>query len=339
MDEPRDLTQEALAAALRKRYAIDVVAMEFLGVGEDTDAWVYRVDTEHESQRYLLKIRATGESKEAAFAVPRYLYESGVRHVVAPVRSTTQSLSVQEGRFSLTVYPFIDGSTGVEAGLSEQHWRALGCLVKQLHTSPLPSHLVELLAAETYRPAEVELVRRVDRAVSCTSFADPSALEVAAFWKSHRREISTLVERTEALGPQVQRLSLPLVLCHADLHTWNVMIDSDGELWVVDWDEVIRAPKERDLMFFVDGIGADLVKPHETAWFFDGYGEAAVDPLALSYYRYAWAVQDVGGYGERVLLTPDIGEESRSHAARILLGLFDPDGTVELAFASDDATT
>jgi hypothetical protein len=33
---------------------------------------------------------------------------------------------------------------------------------------------------------------------------------------------------------------------------------------------------------------------------------------------------------------PDIGEASRSHAARILLGLFDPGGIVELALASHD---
>ena len=142
MDEPRDLTQEALAEAMRRGYEIDVVAMEFLAVGEDENAWVYRVDTEDASTRYLLKVRAPTESNEAASAVQRYLYESGVPHVVAPLRSTTQSLSVREGRFSLTVYPFIEGSTGVDAGLSEQHWRALGYLVKQLHTSALPPDLM-----------------------------------------------------------------------------------------------------------------------------------------------------------------------------------------------------
>jgi spectinomycin phosphotransferase len=336
MDEPHDLTQEALAAAMRRGFEINVVAMDFLAVGEDENAWVYRVDTEHPSTRYLLKVRAPTESNEAASAVPRYLYESGVPHVVAPIRSTTQSLSVQEGRFSLTVYPFIEGTTGVETGLSEQHWRALGGLVKQLHASALPPDLMEVLPAEAYRVSALDVVRRVDGAVSGSSFPDRSARQVAAFWTSHRHEIQTLVERTEELGPQVEELSLPLVLCHADLHTWNVMIDLDGELWIVDWDEVIRAPKERDLMFLVGGIGAGLVEPHETEWFFEGYGDVAVDPLALSYYRYAWAVQDVGGYGERIFLTPDISEASRSHAARILRGLFDPSGIVELALASHD---
>lgn len=89
-------------------------------------------------------------------------------------------------------------------------------------------------------------------------------------------------------------------------------------------------------MFLVGGIGAGLVEPHETKWFFDGYGDVVVDPLALSYYRHAWAVQDVGGYGVLVFLTPDIGEESRSHAGRILQGLFEPNGIVELALAPHD---
>jgi spectinomycin phosphotransferase len=330
MDEPRDLPLEALALAMRRDYEINVSAVEFLPGGEDANAWVYRVDTDHASTKYVLKVRASTDSNEAALAVPRYLYESGVPHVVAPVRSTTRSLSVAEGRFSMTVYPYVEGSTGVEAGLSEQHWRSLGSLVRQLHTSFLPAGLEKTLALEAYRPAELDAVRRVDASVS------RSDGEVAAFWKSRRHQIHALVERTEELGPQVEELSLPLVLCHADLHTWNVVIDRDGKLWVVDWDEVIRAPKERDLMFFVGGIDESLIEPHETAWFFEGYGEVAVDSLALSYYRHAWAVQDVGGYGERVFLTPHIGDASRAHAARILLGLFEPGGIVELALDSPD---
>jgi spectinomycin phosphotransferase len=52
------------------------------------------------------------------------------------------------------------------------------------------------------------------------------------------------------------------VLCHADLHTWNVLVDGDGRLWLVDWDEAILAPRERDLMFLVGGI-VDLAQAPE----------------------------------------------------------------------------
>ncbi len=329
------LTEDALAAALRKHYEIDATSAELVPGGEEANAWVYRVEAGQARARYLVKVRATIGANEAAVAVTRYLHESGVGHVVAPIRSKTNSLSVEDAQFSLTVYPFIEGRTGVEAGLSERHWRALGALVKHLHGSPLPPSLIELLATETYRRSEVALVREIDSVISGRSFPDQLAQAVGAFWKSHQDEIRTLAERTEELGPQLERLSLPLVLCHADIHTWNVMIDDDDELWVVDWDEVVRAPKERDLMFVVGGIGAGLVEPYETTWFFEGYGDFTVDPLALSYYRNAWAVQDIASYGERVFLSVAQGEESRSAAARILRGLFDEGEIVELALASD----
>lgn len=325
----RPITEEVLADALLQHYAIDAVALGALPGGQDATAWVYRIETGPSGPRYLVKVRAANGPRDVAAAVARHLHDSGTAHVVAPIRSNTNALSVQDGCCSLTVYPFIEGRTGVEAGLSDGNWRALGELVQRLHTSGLPAGLIELLGRETYRPAEVDVVRQLDRAVSGRSFSDRASREVAALWTGRRDEILTLAERTEELGRQVERRALPLVTCHADLHTWNVIVDDGGELWVIDWDEVIRAPKERDLMFVIDGIGAGLVDPRETACFFEGYGDTTVDPLALSYYRHAWATQDLGSYGERVLLDPSLGD-GHSDAARIFMGLFDPGGIVEL---------
>ena len=333
------LTEDDLVAALRKHYEIAATSAELVPGGEDANAWVYRVEAEQPPARYLVKVRAATGANELAVAIPRYLHESGLAHVVSPILSKSHSLLVEEAGSSLTIYPFIEGRTGTEAGLSESHWRTLGGLVKHLHRDSLPPHLIDLLATETYRRSEVDIVRQLDNVVLDRRFSDPLGNEVAAFWTAQRDQIQTLVERTEELGWQLEGLALPLVTCHADLHTWNVMIDADDELWVVDWDEVTRAPKERDLMFVVGGIHADLIKPHETACFFEGYGDVIVDPLALSFYRCAWAVQDIAGFGERVFLPVEPEEESRNSAARLLRGLFDEGGIVELALASADPAT
>jgi spectinomycin phosphotransferase len=320
---------------LRGQYEIDPVSLGPVAGGEDPSATAYRVETGHAGRRYFVKVRDANGSRDVAAAVCAYLAEGGLPHVVPPLRSSTNSVTVEDGELSFTVYPFIEGRTGVEAGLVERHWLALGAQIRRLHASVLPSDLSARVATETYRPAALDVVRRIDRVVASRSFAGRIARDVAAFWTAHRAEIRTLVERTEALGRQVERLSLPLVLCHADLHTWNVIIDGDGEPWLIDWDEVVHAPKERDLMFVIGGIGPGLVDPHETRWFLDGYGDTTVDPLALSYYRHAWAVQDIGGYGERILFDRRCRDESRSDAARILTGLFGAGEIVDLALASD----
>ena len=56
----------------------------------------------------------------------RHLRESGLQHVVAPIRSSTSSLTVADGELSFTVYPLVEGRTGVEAGLDRRHWVSLG---------------------------------------------------------------------------------------------------------------------------------------------------------------------------------------------------------------------
>jgi spectinomycin phosphotransferase len=126
------------------------------------------------------------------------------------------------------------------------------------------------------------------------------------------------------------------VLCHADLHTWNVLVDAEQHLWIVDWDEAILAPRERDLMFVVGGIGHGLVHPSDTERFFQGYGETSIDPDLLAYHRSAWAVQDIAAYGEQALLTPGVAEQSRHGAVEGFRDLFEPGNIADLALGSSD---
>jgi spectinomycin phosphotransferase len=116
-----------------------------------------------------------------------------------------------------------------------------------------------------------------------------------------------------------------------------VMLDTAGTLWIVDWDETMLAPRERDLMFVVGGIGAGLVQPHEEAWFLEGYGPTNIDPLALAYYRYNWAIGDIGLYAEQVFLEPDVGELTKRNAVQAVMSCFGPGNIVDLAYTADPA--
>jgi spectinomycin phosphotransferase len=120
---------------------------------------------------------------------------------------------------------------------------------------------------------------------------------------------------------------LGFVLCHADIHTANILIDGDN-LFIVDWDQPILAPKERDLMFVV---GNGVMRSREEELFFEGYGEMAVDCLALAYYRYEWVVQEIGDFGERVFLLPDVSDITREDSVKGFRQLFRPGDVVDAA--------
>lgn len=246
-----------------------MAALTFLPLGSDSASAVYRVHAA-DGATYLLKAR-TGEGFSVpSLVVPRYFHDQGVPHIVAPLPTSTQTLWVIVNDFALSLYPFIDGRTGADVGLSEQHWRAFGAMLKQIHTSQLTPDLLQIVPCETFTPSRRSVITDLEAAITRQAFAGPLERELAVFWHSRRDEIRTLVDRADALGRQLRQGSLPMVLCHADLHTWNVLLDTAQQLWLVDWDETILAPKERDLMFVVGGIGRDLVSPHDTACFFSG---------------------------------------------------------------------
>jgi spectinomycin phosphotransferase len=316
-------------------YGISVTSLTFLPIGYDSTAWVYRAEAV-DGVRYFCKVRA-GLDNLRGIVIPRFVKDSGVPHIVAPLPTNSRALWATVNDFALILYPFIDGRTGVESSLSDDDWTALGALVKQVHSLSLPPDLLRLVRRDPFTPVRRDLVPTLDKFLTTPRLSDPVARELAAHWRAKREDIHTLVERADTLGRQLQQDSPPLVLCHADLHTWNVLVDNARQLWLVDWDETILAPKEQDLMFFMRGIGRDLVGTHDTECFFRGYGESAIDARALAYYRYAWAVQDLAAYGELAVLLPGRGDKTRREAIAGFLDTFAPGSIVDIAISTDTA--
>jgi spectinomycin phosphotransferase len=334
MREPPKLADATIRAALQAHYGLSIAALTFLPIGNDSATSVYRVQAT-DGTIYFLKLRAGAGFSVPSLVVPRFLRDQGVPHILAPLPTITQTLWVMVDDFAMSLYPFIEGRTGTDIGLSDQHWRTFGAIAKQFHSSQLPPDLLEIVPREPFIPTRRGVIDKLEAAITRQAFANPQERELAAFWNAHREDIARLVERADTLGRQLRQASAPLALCHADMHTWNVLLDTAQQMWLVDWDETILALKERDLMFVVGGIGGDLVGPHETACFLEGYGDTAIDQVALTYYRYAWAVQDMAAYGEEVFFLPDFGEETRRDAVQGFMRQFEPGNIVALAFASD----
>jgi spectinomycin phosphotransferase len=289
-----------------------------------------------DGQAWFLKVRAgAGDGRWPGSVVPWHLHRVGVPHVLAPLATTAGAPHVEVDGFALALHPMLDARPAVEVGLSPEQWRTLGGVVRQVHTVPPAPDLTRVVARETFRPAGRDVAAGLEALLATPAPGDGVARELAAFWRARREVVRALVDRTDAMGRQLRRSAAPPVLCHGDLHTWNVLVDAGRRPWVVDWDEAVLAPKERDLMFVVGGIRRGLVAPLDTDCFFQGYGEASVDQRLLAYYRCAWAVQDIAAYAEQALLAPALGEASRRAALDGFKELFEPGYIVELATAAE----
>src|SRR5438552_2375190 len=109
LEKPR-LEDEKIIACLADSYGLGVTQLEFLPIGHDSNAGVYRV--QGKGQTYFLKVKSDAVD-ELSVSLPLYLKEQGIEQVVAPLPSVTHELCGRADDFSLILYPFIEGKTGM----------------------------------------------------------------------------------------------------------------------------------------------------------------------------------------------------------------------------------
>lgn len=332
MLERPDLQDEKIFTCLQDAYGITVAQVTFLPLGADQNTAVYRV-VAIDRTPYFLKLRM-GVFDETSVALPRFLSDQGIKQIIAPLSTKTGQLRAGLDDFKVILYPFVEGRDGYAVALSERQWSEFGAALKRIHTLDVPSALASQIRRETYSPHWRETVkmflRRLDDVID-----DPVAVKVAALLKAKRDEILVLLERAETLAHSLQLQSPKSVLCHSDVHAANILIDVDGAFYIVDWDDPIFAPKERDLMFIggAQGFIGHSAQEEETL-FYRGYGQTEIDPIALSYYRYERIIVDIAVYCEQLLLTTQGGED-REQSLHYLMSNFLPGGTIEMARGSD----
>ena len=157
-----------------------------------------------------------------------------------------------------------------------------------------------------------------------------TAVKLAEFMRSRRKEIAQLIERAEELARELSSRPPELVLCHTDIHGGNILISNHDELYIVDWDNPLLAPRERDLMFIGGGIDDIWKSQQDEAMFYRGYGKTDVNLKALAYYRYERIIEDLAVICELLLLS-DEGGADREQAYKWFTGNFEPGNTIEIA--------
>jgi spectinomycin phosphotransferase len=324
---------EAIIACLKSDYQLINPQIEFLPLGADQNTAVYRA-VDGRQKTYFVKLRH-GIFNEISVTLPRYLCDQGLRQIIAPLPTTSGQLWAKLENFIVILYPYIEGRDGYEIDLSDRHWIELGQTLQHIHPTTLPDDIKSNIKSEAYSPQARETVRRYLACIGRGKLKDTVGLELAAFLQSKHREILDLVERAEQHARTLQKNAPNHVLCHSDLHAGNILIDGNDEMFIVDWDDPILAPKERDLMFSGGGQGfRGHTAGEEEALFYRGYGPASIHPTALAYYRYERIVQDIAAFCDQVFSSDDRGED-REQAFNYLTSNFKPGGTIEIAYRSD----
>jgi spectinomycin phosphotransferase len=330
MLEKPDIPDKLIITCLQNEYELRVAELAFLPLGADLGTAVYRLIAD-DGSAYFLKLRKGFE--EIVVSVPIFLRSQGVEAIIAPLENKSSRYWADFGEYAMLLYPFIEGQDGFERELTDTHRNMLGTALKGIHTAQVPPQLKKVIPGETFAPNWRERLKSFQAQVENNSYADVMAAKLADFMKSKRDDVNRLVARTEELAAQLQSQTLEFVLCHTDIHGGNILIRTDGQppvLYIVDWDNPLLAPKERDLMFIGGGIDQIWKSEREEAVFYKGYGKTEINRTALAYYRYERVIEDLTVIAEQLLST-DEGGADREQAYRWFIRNFEGGGTIAIA--------
>jgi spectinomycin phosphotransferase len=103
-----------------------------------------------------------------------------------------------------------------------------------VRSSGLGGNLLGRLPVETFSLPSAALVHRLLTLVGETNFESIVAARFAAFWREHAGTIDRMISRAEALGAALRSKPFEHVLCHADIHAANILVDGAGAIRLID---------------------------------------------------------------------------------------------------------
>jgi spectinomycin phosphotransferase len=295
---PDSLADDTVVAALRDGWGIDAAAADYLPAGFGSHHWVATgpdgsrqfVTVDDLASRDFLGAdpAAAFPALDRAFSVASVLYAGGLDWVVAARRTSDgHVLRWLDGRYSIAVFPYVEGTSSDEyAGEAERN-RVVSLLV-QLHQS----------AKGATQPARTETLRLPNRADLEAALAaldgcwtgGPYAEPARSLLRRREGEVRRALVAYDQLAQRALRTRSRWTITHGEPHSRNVIRTRDG-LRLIDWDTALVAPPERDLWMLVEPTATDRLAQH--------YGEATghrVDRDALALYALSWDLSELGIY-------------------------------------------
>jgi spectinomycin phosphotransferase len=294
---PESLETRAVVDALREGWGFDAVGAEHAAIGGGSYHWIV---TDVGGLRRFVTVDELGSKTwlgdtydetftglSAAFATAADLRESGLAFVVAPLPALDgMPLRRLEARYSIALFPFVDGRAGKWGPYDDEGRRAVVSLLAELHHA-MPARASHLHTAGFELPGRDHLEAALrERDVEWTGgpLSEPAREAIRA----SATELTELLALADRLAGEARAHGGPWVVTHGEPHAGNVIRTTEGYV-LVDWDTVALGPPERDLWLVVeDGTDAAEQYENETG--------RQVDETALDFFRVTWDLKDLAEY-------------------------------------------
>jgi len=304
--------EEVLAAHARAQFGLPAIRC-ISALPGGWSARSYRLDVTGGSA-FVLKVydrspdgrQWLAASAERLPLLPR-LRQAGFPWLPAPIATPAGSFVEPFGDFDLLLSEYVPGDhpPADSAAWPESLVRHLAERVAALH-SLVGSELSATLPREDYRLVfRAPLLAALERLRSVGPADRPGVIGLRDLLLSREAELLRLLRRTEQLADGARGRGAALVLCHADLHQQNLILTTEGELYLLDWEGLRLAPAEQDLFFWADGVHGEALLGHYRR----ARSGACLNADTFAYYYHYRNLEDLEAWVSRIV-NLDRGEEA-----------------------------
>jgi len=256
-------------------------------------------------EHFFLKIYSDDNIPDSAFTFAYDLFaKAGVRNIAHPIPTGHGQMRIQIGDFQIALFSLIPGKTAQEQKLIDEQLERLGGLLAQVHQSK--TVIGEYSVKENFEiPFKDRLLAIFDDMLKIAGNSTKYETRLRFFLEPHRQEFIQELDRLEKLQRKVRTMRLAFVNCHGEPSPGNVLSSNDGEIHLLDWDDPIFAPKEKDLLFFKDNIEPVM----------KGYSvfarDTVIDRDVMEFYGHMWNLGEIAYYGGKILFEKHSDERNQ----------------------------
>lgn len=297
------IDKTALIETVCREYGLHIERLTFVPVG-----WVahcYVADCAG-GGRYFLKLCGDSDqtptiASDLDFYLPltwQLCSKQILPHVACPVRTRAGRFTARLDNHLLILFDFIEGKTVGFGRLSDEILVKLAGLLGTLHKSASKIEVEQPLYERFDIAFENDLLNGLYVLAGITSGDRKGKQELRKLLLPRKDEILGYLHRLKELQALAKGAGKEMVVCHTDLHGENLMMDDQGNLYILDWEGAMIAPPEHDLFFFAwDDRFWDLFLPNYEREF----GPTSLDSNLFGFYYYRRNLEDLTAWVVRIL--------------------------------------
>jgi spectinomycin phosphotransferase len=261
-EPPADLDESELLDLVRREWDDGVEALDHLPLGFGAHHWSASVAGDRRLFVTLdrLESKRTGQQLEDAYAAAAALAARRLDFVLACLPAARGGYTVPFDAAALSVTPWVEGETGDGSFADAAEAVACAELLARLHASPVPARMPR------WRPLVApSFPEQLERRLASPWHSGPYGDLARHALLDRLADVTRWTDAYRRLTDEAFDRRASWVATHGEPDTGNQVV-TPTRRYLVDWESLKLAPKERDLRLFVDLGHRDALAGRRLDW-------------------------------------------------------------------------